>query len=88
MGFGYFMYSHSPVPVIDLSVWVVTKLVSEHEFSLLILNCRLHYCGIRLSNVGFVFMASSILHCVYFVIVFDLVWLSSLNEESTRYSCW
>ena len=78
MGFGYFMYSHSLVPIIDLWFRVVTKLVSEHEFSLLILNCRfvffLRYCGIRLSNVGFVIMASSILRCVYFVVVFDLVW--------------
>ena len=29
MGFGYFMYSHSLVPVMDLLVRVVTKLVSE-----------------------------------------------------------
>ena len=78
MGFGYFMYSHSLVPVIDLWFRVMTKLVSEHEFLLLILNCRfvffLHYCSIRLSNVGFVIMASSILRCVCFVVVFDLVW--------------
>ena len=32
MGFEYFMYSHSLVPVIDLWVRVVTKLVSEQWF--------------------------------------------------------
>ena len=32
MGFGYFMYSHSLVPVIDLWVRVLTKLVSEQWF--------------------------------------------------------
>ena len=32
MGFGYFMYSHSLVPVIDLWFRVVTKLVSEQWF--------------------------------------------------------
>ena len=34
----------------------------------------LHYCGIRLSNIGFVIIASSILRCVYFVVMFDFVW--------------
>ena len=52
MGFGYFMYSHSLVPVMDLLVRVVTKLVSEHEFSLLNFKLKfcifLHYCGIRM----------------------------------------
>ena len=85
MGFRYFMYSHSLVPVIDLWVRVVTKLVSEHEFSLLILKLLfcvfLHYCGIRLSNVGFVIIAFSIMRCVCFVIVFDFVVLSSLIEK-------
>ena len=56
MGFGYFMYSHSLVPVIDLEVRVVTKLVSEHEFSFLNFELKFcvffHYCGIRLSNIG------------------------------------
>ena len=33
MGFGYFMYSHSLVPVIDLWVQVVTKLVLEQKFN-------------------------------------------------------
>ena len=42
MGFGYLMYSHSLVPVIDLLVRVVTKLVSEQWFSLLIL--KLSFC--------------------------------------------
>ena len=32
MCFEYFMYSHSLVPVIDLYVRVVTKLVSEQLF--------------------------------------------------------
>ena len=74
MGFRYFMYFHSLVPVIDLWVRVVTKLVSEHEFSLLILKLSfyvfLHYCGNRLSNVGSVIIASSIQRCVYFMVVF------------------
>ena len=77
MGFGYFMYSHSLVPVIDLWVRVVTKLVSEQWFSLMILKLSfcvfLHYCGIRLSNVSFVIIASSIIRCM-FVIVFDFIW--------------
>ena len=78
MGFGYFMYLHSLVPVIDpwgsgrdkvgirARVFIVDLKLSFCVF--------LHYCGIRLSNVGFVVMASSILHCVCFVVVFDLVW--------------
>ena len=70
MGFRYFMYSHSLVPVIDLWFRVVTKLVSEQWFHCWSLNCRfvffLHYCGIRLSNVGSVIIVSSILCCVCF----------------------
>ena len=42
MGFGYFMYSHSLVPVIDLLVRVVTNLVSERKISLL--NFKLMFC--------------------------------------------
>ena len=40
MGFGYFMYSHSLVPVIDLWFRVVTKLVSEQWFHCWSWNCR------------------------------------------------
>ena len=85
MGFGYFMYSHSLVPVIDLWVRVVTKLVSEQWFSLMILKLSfcvfLHYYGIRLSKVSFVIIASSIMRCVCLLLCLILFGLSSLNEK-------
>ena len=34
----------------------------------------LHYCGNRLSNVGSVIIASSILRIVSYVVMFDFVW--------------
>ena len=43
----------------------------------------LHYCSIRLSNIGFVIFASSILRCVYFV-MFNLFGLSFQNERRAR----
>ena len=68
------MYSHSLVSVIDLWVRVVTKLVSEPGFHCWSLKCHfvffLHYCGIRLSNVGSIIIACSILRFVYFIVVF------------------
>ena len=74
MGFGYFMYFHSLVPVID--PWgsgrdkvgiraMVSLLMFELSFCV-----HLHYCGNRLSNVGSVIIASNILRCVCFIIVF------------------
>ena len=55
-------------------VQVVTKLVSEQWFHCWFLNCCfvffLHYCGIRLSNVGSVIIASSILRSICSIIVF------------------
>ena len=78
MGFGYFMYSHSLVPVIDPWGSGRDKVGIRAMVSLLIFELLfcvfLHYCGIRLSNVNFVIIASSILRCVCFVVVFDLVW--------------
>ena len=74
MGFGYFMYSHSLVPVID--PWGsgrdkvgIRAMVSLLIFELLF-GIFLHYCGIRLSNVGSVIIASSILRSVCSIIVF------------------
>ena len=68
MGFGYFMYSHSLVPVID--PWgsgrdkvgiraMVSLLMFELSFCV-----HLHYCGNRLSNVGSIIIASSILRYI------------------------
>ena len=85
MGFGYFMYSHSLVPVID--PWgssrdkvgiraMVLLLIFELSFCIFI-----HYCGIRLSNVSFVIIASSILRCVRLLLCMILFDLSSLNEK-------
>ena len=85
MGFGYFMYSHSLVPVID--PWgsgrdkvgiraMVSLLIFELSFCVFI-----HYCGIRLSNVSFIIVASSILHCVCLLLYMILFGLSSLNEK-------
>ena len=66
----------------------MTKLVSEHEFSLLnfkLMFCVfLHYCGIRLSNVSFVVIASSILRCVCFVIVSGFICLVFFVERRAR----
>ena len=73
-GFGYLMYSHSLVSVID--PWgsgrdkvgiraMVSLLIFELSFCIF-----LHYCGNRLSNVGSVIIASSILRSVCSIIVF------------------
>ena len=57
MGFGYFMYSHSLVPVIDpKGVRVVTKLVSElwlvsYDFGCLCQSFLVTTTVIRLLNV-------------------------------------
>ena len=86
MGFGYLMYSHLLVPVIDL--WIsgrdkvgIRALMSNADLWVIVLCLCLYYCGIRLSNVSFVIIASSILRCVCFVVVFDFVILSSLIEK-------
>ena len=74
MGFGYFMYSHSLVPVIDLWISGRDKVGIRAMVFIADLNLSfcvfLRYCGIRLSNVGSVIIASSILRCVCFVAVF------------------
>ena len=92
MGFGYFMYSHSLVPVIDLWISGREKVGIRAMVSLLIFELSfcvfIHYCGIRLSNVSFVIIASSILRCVCLLLCLILSGLSSLNEKySTRCSC-
>ena len=93
MGFVYFMYFHSLVPVIDLWFRVVTKLVSEQWFHCWSWNCRFVFSyttaviGCQMS------VLSSLLpvFCVVFdfvVVCLTLFVLSSLNEkESTRCSC-
>ena len=79
MGFGYFMYSHSLAPVIDQWGSGRDKVGIRAMVSLLIFELTfcvfLHYCGIRLSNVSFVIIASSILRGVCFVVVFGFVCL-------------
>ena len=55
---------------------MVSLLIFELSFCVFI-----HSCGIRLSNADFVIIASSILRCVCFVIVFYFVILSSLIEK-------
>ena len=65
---------------------MVSLLIFELTFCVF-----LHYCGIRLSNVGSVIITSSILRCVDFVVVFwfYLVCLLWMRKESTRCSyCW
>ena len=74
MGFGYFMYSHSLVPVIDLWISGRDKVSIRAMVSLLIFELSfcvfLHHCGIRLSNVSSVIIASSILRCFCFTVMF------------------
>ena len=50
---------------------MVSLLILELSFCVF-----LHYCGIRLSNVGSVIIASSILHCICSVslLCFDFIW--------------
>ena len=43
------------------------------DFFKLLIGVFLHYCGIRLSNVGSVIIASSTLRCVCFIVVFWFV---------------
>ena len=74
MGFGYFMYSHSLVSVIDPWGSGRDKVGIRAMVSLLILELSfcvfIHYCGNRLSNVGSVIIASSILHYIYLIVTF------------------
>ena len=71
----------------------MTKLVSEHEFSLLILNCRFVF-SYTTAVLGCQMSVLSSLLLVFYVVsvlflCFDLFGLSSLNEkESTRCSCY
>ena len=91
MGFGYFMYFHSLVPVIDLWIsgrdkvgiraWV---FIADLKLSFYVF---LHYCGNRLSKVGSVIIASSVLRFVCFIVVFwfylvCLLWMRKRVWES------
>ena len=86
MGFGYFMYSHSLVPVID--PWGsgrdkvgIRALIAIVELRNIVLCVLFTIAAIRLSNIGFVIFAPSILRCVCSIVVFDFIWLPSLNEK-------
>ena len=48
----------------------IRALMSIANLWVIVLCLFLYYCGIRLSNIGFVIIASSILRCVCFIIVF------------------
>ena len=74
MGFGYFMYFHSLMPVIDPWGSGRDKVGIRAMVSLLIFELLfcifLYYCCIRLSNVGSVIITSSILRSICSIIVF------------------
>ena len=78
MGFGYFIYSYSLVPVMNLLVWVVTKLVSEHEFSLLILNWCFMFSyttavlGCQMSVLSLLILVFCVMFWFYFIC---LLWM-------------
>ena len=48
----------------------IRALMSNADLWLIVLCLFLYYCGNRLSNIGSVIIASSILRCVCFIIVF------------------
>ena len=93
MGFGYFMYSHSLVPVID--PWGsgrdkvgIRALISIADLWVIVLCLFLYYCGIRLSNVSSVIIASRIPRCVCSLLCLIFIALFYQNEkESRRCSC-
>ena len=92
MGFGYFMYSHSLVPVIDLWISGRDKVGIRAMVSLLILNCRFvfSYTTAVLGCQMSVMSSLILVFCVVSVLLLCLVLfvLSSLNKkESTRCSC-
>ena len=91
MGFGYFMYSHSLAPVIDQWGSGRDKVGIRAMVSLLILNCRFvfSYTTAVLGCQMSVLSSLLLVFCVVSVLLSCLIWfgLSSLNEESTRYSC-
>ena len=65
---------------------MVSLLIFELSFCIFI-----HYCGIRLSKVGSVIIASSIQRCVYFMVVFwfylvVLLWMRTLSMRCS--CCW
>ena len=86
MGFGYFMYSHSLVPVIDL--WFsgrdkvgIRALIAIVELWCIVLCFLFTTAAIRLSNI----ILSVLLPIICVVSVplwcFDFIWLSSLKEK-------
>ena len=86
MGFGYFMYSHSLVPVID--PWGsgreqvgIRALIAIVELRNIVLCVLFTIAAIRLSNIGFVIFAPSILHCVCSIVVFDFIWFVFSRRE-------
>ena len=90
MGFGYFMYSHSLVPVIDLWVRVVTKLVSEQWFHCWSLNCHFMFScttavlGCQMSVLSSLlpvfFVVSVCLLCL--ILLSFLLWLRSREKDA------
>ena len=85
MGFGYFMYSHSLVPVIDLWVQVVTNLISQQWFHCWPLNCCFVFffttmvlgCQMSvLSSLLLVLCVVSVCYCDWFYLV-CLLWMRS-----------
>ena len=93
MGFRYFMYSHSLMPVID--PWGsgrdkvgIRALMSIADLWVIVLCLFLYYCGIRLSNVSSVIIDSKIPRCFCSLLCLILFVLSYQNEkESRRCSC-
>ena len=86
MGFGYFMYSHSLVPVIDL--WIsgrdkvgIRALIAIVKLRNIVLCVLFTIAAIRLSNIGFVIFAPSILRCVCSIVVFDFIWFVFSRRE-------
>ena len=61
---------------------MVSLLILELSFYVFI-----YYCGIRLSSIGLITIASSILRCVYFIVVFwcylvCLLWMRSRARDA------
>ena len=90
MGFEYFMYSHSLVPVIDLWFSGRDKVGIRAMVSLLILNCRFVFsyttavlgCQMSvLSSLLPVLCVVSVCYCVWFYLV-CLLWMRSRARDA------
>ena len=86
MSFGYFMYSHSLVPVIDprgsgRDKVGIRALIAIVELRNIVLYVLFTTAAIRLSNIGFVIFASSILRWVCSIAVFDFSWIVFSERE-------